>query len=193
MQIYPKSELGLILPSPLTNNKGPFISLKMTYKTIFFEFSSVCFTKNKWSTKNIFLINEKSSHFSVKNLTDFKSVKHFMGKKKSFSEKHFPVSHFTQTKRNLGMFFKSMKSFKSLGMASTFKQIVIQINENDCQFQHSAEQFVCISNHMLKIKFMFGIGEKYAFSTSDRCITIFRWGRGTEKEENFVHYSGDST
>ena len=62
--------------------KSPFVSLKITYRKIFFEFSGVCFTENKWSTKNIFLINEKSSHFSVKYFTDFKSVRHFTKKKK---------------------------------------------------------------------------------------------------------------
>ena len=85
----------------------------MTYRKMFFGFSSVCFTENKWSTENIFLVNGKSSHFSVKCLMDFKSVKHFTEKKnffffsrkiffrKSFSEKYFPVSRFTWTKRSL--------------------------------------------------------------------------------------------
>ena len=91
---------------------GPFVSLKMTYRKMFSEFSGVCFTENKWSTENIFLVNEKSSHFSVKCLTDFKSVKHFTEKnkknfsskifsRKSFFRKHFPVSRFTRTKRSL--------------------------------------------------------------------------------------------
>ena len=39
------------------------------------------------------MINGKSSHFSVKCLTDFKSVKHFTEKKK-IPVKYFSVSHF---------------------------------------------------------------------------------------------------
>ena len=79
---------------------------------MFSGFSGVCFTENKWSTENIFLVNGKSSHFSVKCLTDFKSIKHFTEKfffffcrkifsRKSFFEKYFLVSCFTRTKRSL--------------------------------------------------------------------------------------------
>ena len=92
--------------------KGPFVSLKMTYRKMFSTFSDVCFAKNKWSTENIFLVNWKSSHFSVKYLTDLKNIKHFtsffffffsrkMFFRKSFSGKYFPVSCFTRTKRSL--------------------------------------------------------------------------------------------
>ena len=40
-----------------SETKGPFVSLKMTYKKMFSAFSGVCFTENKWSTENIFLVN----------------------------------------------------------------------------------------------------------------------------------------
>ena len=76
-----------------SHHQDMFVSLKIIYKKIFFEFLSVCFTKNKWSIKNIFLINEKSNHFSVKCLTDFKSVKYFT-KIFFFFVKYFFVSHF---------------------------------------------------------------------------------------------------
>ena len=92
--------------------KGPFVLLKMTYRKMFSAFSGVCFAENKWSTENIFLVNWKSSHFSVKCFTDLKNVKHFtsfffsfffrkMFSRKSFFRKHFPESDFPWNKRNL--------------------------------------------------------------------------------------------
>ena len=62
---------------------------------MFSAFLGVCFTENKWSTENIFLVNWKSSHFSVKYLTDLKNVKHFTSFFfLFFFVKYFPANHF---------------------------------------------------------------------------------------------------
>ena len=90
----------------------------MTYRKMFSAFSGVCFAKNKWSTENIFLVNWKSSHFSVKCLTDLKNVKHFTSfffslffsckifSRKLFSEKYFFKSDFSWNKRSLNVITK---------------------------------------------------------------------------------------
>ena len=104
----------LVIKTKLKLFKGPFVSLKMTYRKMFSAFSGVCFAKNKCSTENIFLVNWKSSHFSVKCLTNLKNVKHFtsffffffsrkMFSRKSFSGKHFPESDFSWNKRSLNL------------------------------------------------------------------------------------------
>ena len=90
--------------------KGPFVSLKMIYRKMFLAFSDVCFAKNKWSMENIFLINWKSNHFSVKCLTDLKNIKHFTSffsfffrkifSHKLFSKKHFSENDFPWNKRS---------------------------------------------------------------------------------------------
>ena len=84
--------------SEMEKIKGPFISLKMTYRKMFSAFLDVCFAENKWSTENIFLINWKSSYFSVKCLTDLKNVKHFTSFFSFFffPVKYFLVSHFSK-------------------------------------------------------------------------------------------------
>ena len=74
---------------------------------------NIYFTKNKWLTKNIFLVNWKSSYFSVKYLTDLKNVKYFTSFfsfflrkiffRKSFSEIYFFENIFSWNKRNLKM------------------------------------------------------------------------------------------
>ena len=92
------------------NFKDPFVSLKMIYRKMFSVFLGVCFAENKWSTENIFMVNWKSSNFSVKCLTDLKNVKHFTSfffsfffSRKSFSRKHFSESDFPWNNRSLNV------------------------------------------------------------------------------------------
>ena len=69
--------------------------------------------------KIFFLVNWKSSHFSVKCLTDLKNVKHFTNffflfffrkifSRKSFSEKYFPKSDFLWNKQNFNILCKKV-------------------------------------------------------------------------------------
>ena len=58
MKVEKKLENDWFINKKKSNNiMGPFGSLKIIFEKIFFVFLGVCFTKNKWSTENIFMVN----------------------------------------------------------------------------------------------------------------------------------------